>query len=211
MCARPWGSTTPDARTGGRTVGPHRCGHRLMHGADTPSGWIVRFAVLIADAAQVLDVACGSGRHSRFFAARGCRVAAVDRDPQAGAALAGVAGVQFTCADIEVGPWPFAGRQFDAVIVTNYLHRPLFPRLVESLADGGVLLVETFAAGNERYGKPSNPAFLLRAAELLQAFGGTLHVLAFEDGMIDNTRRARVQRLAAVRTDAAVHERLCLP
>ncbi|MCS7100799.1 MAG: methyltransferase domain-containing protein [Burkholderiaceae bacterium] len=170
-------------------------------GAD-PSPWIVRFAHLVPAGAQVLDVACGGGRHTRFFAARGCAVDAVDRDATAAAALSGEPLVRFLAADLENGPWPYAGQRFDAVIVTNYLHRPLFPHLRQALADGGVLLYETFAAGQEAFGRPSNPAFLLQPGELLQAFGAHLHVLAYEDGLIAAPRPARVQRLCALRLGA---------
>jgi len=131
-----------------------------LHGTEAPSAWVERFAHLVPAGARVLDLACGLGRHARFFAARGCQVDAVDRDPNCGQALAGVLRVRFLAADLEERRWPYDGRLFDAIVVTNYLHRPLFPRLLSALARGGVLLYETFAAGNERYGKPSNPEFL---------------------------------------------------
>lgn len=172
-------------------------GHR-MHGTESPSAWVRRFAPLVPAGATVLDVACGNGRHARFFAAAGCRVVAVDRDAGAGEALAGVAGVTFVAADLEGAPWPLPGRTFDAIVVTNYLHRPLFDTLAASLAAGGMLIYETFAAGNERYGKPSNPAFLLQPGELFETFAKRLHVLAYEDGTIETPRPARVQRIAAV-------------
>lgn len=181
-----------------------------MHGTDAPSPWVERFAHLVPTGAQVLDVACGTGRHARFFAARGGHVDAVDRDPNCAAALAGVLRVRFLAADLEQGRWPYAGRLFDAIVVTNYLHRPLFPRLLAALARGGVLLYETFAAGNERYGKPSNPDFLLLDRELLERCAPLLHILAFEDGVVATPRPARVQRLAAVRCDAAQHARIAL-
>ncbi|GMV58104.1 MAG: hypothetical protein AMXMBFR72_12150 [Betaproteobacteria bacterium] len=181
-----------------------------MHGPDIASAWVQRFAPLIARDANVLDVACGNGRHARLFARRGCVVDAVDRDPACGELLADEPNVRFLAADLEEGPWPYAGRRFDAIVVANYLHRPLFPQLVASLADGGVLIYETFAAGNERYGRPSNPDFLLKPRELLDAFGVQLHVLAFEDGVVDAPRPARIQRLCGVRASADAHERLRL-
>jgi SAM-dependent methyltransferase len=144
----------------------------------------------------VLDVACGQGRHARFFASRGALVDAVDRDAFAAESLANVAGVRFLAADIERGPWPYAGRRFDAVIVTHYLHRPLFPALLAALAPRGLLIYETFAQGNAQFGRPSNPDFLLEPGELLQRCAG-LHVLAYEDGVIDTPRLARVQRVCA--------------
>jgi len=163
-----------------------------------PSPWLVRFSALVADGARVLDIACGQGRHSRWFAARGCRVVAVDRDADALDQLAAVDGVATLCADLEAQPWPFGEEAFDAVVVTNYLHRPLFPDLLRSLADDGVLLYETFARGNELYGKPSNPNFLLHDGELLTLVGSTLKVVAFEQGRIEAMLPAVVQRLAAV-------------
>jgi SAM-dependent methyltransferase len=172
-----------------------------MHLLDPPSPWVARFAHLVAAGARVLDVACGAGRHARFFAERGATVDAVDRDPELAAAFSGFPAVRFLAADIEAGPWPYAGRQFDAVIVTNYLHRPLFAALRDSVADGGVLIYETFARGNEVFGKPSNPAFLLQPGELLQGFAG-FFVVAYEDGLIVAPQRARVQRLCALCGDA---------
>jgi SAM-dependent methyltransferase len=147
----------------------------------------------------VLDLACGRGRHARLFAARGCRVVAADRDPDAVAALQGTQGITTLCVDLEGAPWPFAAASFDAIVVANYLHRPQFPHIVATLRAGGVLLYETFMAGNERYGKPSNPAFLLQPGELLEAFGGVLSVVAFEQGVVGSPARAVVQRLSAVR------------
>jgi SAM-dependent methyltransferase len=162
-----------------------------------PSAWVVRFAGLIVREGRVLDVACGAGRHARLLAGLGHIVEAVDRDAGALAGLSDVAGVRTTCADLEAGPWPFPGMQFDAVVVTNYLHRPLLPTLVASLAPGGLLLYETFAAGNERYGRPSNPQFLLEPGELLRACAG-LRVLAYEDLKSDLPRPALMQRICAV-------------
>lgn len=169
------------------------------HGAEAPSPWVARFAARVAPGAQVLDVACGYGRHARLFAAQDCLVDAVDIDAKAGAALAAVERVRFLCADLEAAPWPYAGRRFDAVVVTNYLHRPLLPVLAESLQPGGLLIYETFMAGQERFGRPSNPAFLLRPRELLDAFGAVLSVLAFEEGVVSLPRPARVSRICAVR------------
>jgi SAM-dependent methyltransferase len=122
------------------------------------SAWVTRWAHLLAPGADVLDVAAGSGRHARWFAARGHRVLALDRDADALASMADCANVDTLCADIEGAPWPLdSSRRFGAVVVTNYLHRPLFGNLVGALAPGGVLIYETFAAGNQTVGKPSNP------------------------------------------------------
>src|SRR4030095_13232088 len=119
------------------------------HGALSPSPWIVRFAHLVAADARVLDLACGNGRHARLFAARGCSVLAVDRDAEAIASLATVSGVKAAALDLESGPWPLAGERFGAIVVTNYLHRPLLPALLGALRENGGLLYETFARGNE--------------------------------------------------------------
>jgi SAM-dependent methyltransferase len=164
-----------------------------------PSVWVERWAHLVASNAPVLDVAAGSGRNARFFADRGHPVLAVDRDEAALASL--LDGIETLVADLESGaPWPLpADRTFGAVIVTNYLHRPLFGHLIDSLAPGGVLIYETFAIGNESVGKPSNPAFLLQPGELLDAVRGRLRVIGFEDGFIESPRPAYVQRICAVR------------
>ena len=164
----------------------------------TPSAWIERFAHLVPRDGRVLDVAAGSGRHARLFAARGTRVLAVDRDAEAMRTLGGVDGVDTIVADIEIGGWPFAGQTFPAVVVTNYLHRPLLAPIVAAVADDGVLLYETFAVGNEAFGRPKNPAFLLRENELLDLVRGRLAVVAFEQGHIDGERPAIIQRIAAV-------------
>jgi len=170
----------------------------LHHDAGTPSLWVARFAPLIRPGGAVLDLACGAGRHARFLAARGHPVTAVDRDAAPLAPLARVARITPVEADLEAGPWPLPGRTFDAVVVTNYLHRPLLPAIAAALAEGGLLLYETFMRGNERHGKPSNPDFLLAPGELLAAFAG-LSVVAFEQGEVAAPRPAVVQRLCAVR------------
>ncbi|MDP3618619.1 MAG: class I SAM-dependent methyltransferase [Ramlibacter sp.] len=166
-----------------------------MHGSEAPSTWVQRWSHLVAPGGRVLDVACGAGRHMRWFASRGHPVTGVDRSADAIGSLAGVGEV--LQADIENGPWPFAGSTFDAVVVTNYLWRPLLGVIVQSVAPGGVLLYETFAAGNETVGKPSRPDFLLRTGELLQACAN-LRVVAYEDGFMEQPPRY-VQRIAAVR------------
>lgn len=173
------------------------------HEGAEPSAWVERFAPLVPPGSRVLDLACGHGRHALLFAAQRCLVDAVDIDPACADAFREAPQVAFRRADLENGPWPYRGRQFDAIVVTNYLYRALFPVLADSLAPGGVLLYETFAVGNERYGKPSNPAFLLKPRELLDVFGIALHVLAYEEGMLGLPRVARVQRLAAVRPGRA--------
>lgn len=168
------------------------------HGSERPSDWLLRWAHLLPAGGQVLDLACGSGRHVRWLAAQGLRVTALDRDAPAVAPLAAVAEV--IVADIENGPWPLAGRRFDGVLVTNYLWRPLLPAIVEAVAPGGVLLYETFAAGNETVGRPSRPDFLLQPGELLRA-AGDLAIVAYECGRLEAPPRF-VQRMAATRDPA---------
>lgn len=179
-------------------------GHGIGHGDSVglPSPWVVRFAGLVPAGGAVLDLACGAGRHSRFFLGRGHQVTAVDID------LAGVADLEaehraeLIPADLEGGAaWPLAGRRFAGVIVANYLHRPLLPAIVESVAPGGALIYETFATGNERFGRPRNPDFLLRPGELLDAVRGRLQVVAYENLEISAPRPAVVQRIAAVASD----------
>jgi SAM-dependent methyltransferase len=170
-----------------------------MHGTEAPSPWIVRWSHLVPQGGAVLDLACGRGRHMRWFAARGHAVVGVDRDADALATLAGVG--ETVQADIENGPWPLQGRQFAGVVVSNYLWRPLFPRILDSVAPGGVLLHETFAQGNETVGKPSRPDFLLAPGELLRAYAD-LRVVAFEDGFLEEPPRF-VQRVACVRGQPA--------
>lgn len=167
-----------------------------MHACvEAPSEWVVRWAPLVTRG-PVLDVASGAGRHAKFFAERGFDVVAVDRDEHR------IAGVRFVQADLEGGsPWPFAGQRFGAIVVTNYLYRPLMPLLAAGLERQGVLIYETFMVGNERLGKPSNPNFLLRPGELLEAFG-SLTLVAFEQGTLARPKPAVIQRICVVRENA---------
>ena len=170
-----------------------------MNPLPAPSAWVSRYAPLIAGGGTVLDLACGSGRHTRLLAGLGYSVEAVDRDAQALEALQGLARVNTCCADLEGGPWPYGGRHFAAVVVTNYLWRPLFPHLMATLGKGGILIYETFMLGHERHGKPTNPAFLLRPKELLNIVRNHLEPIAFEQGDLSGPPPAVVQRLCAVR------------
>lgn len=178
--------------------------HSLL---DQPSPWVRRFAPLIA-AGEVLDLACGGGRHARFLAAMEHEVLAVDRDSAALTRAAGP-GIKTVQCDLESeaaeksAGWPFQRARFQGIVVTNYLHRPLFAALLDSLAPGGVLIYETFAIGNERFGKPSNPDFLLQRGELLNmahvAPQEKFHVVAFEDGYVSAPKPAMVQRICLVK------------
>ncbi len=161
-----------------------------------PSPWVQRFAALLPAGGSVLDLACGSGRHLRWLAAQGFAVTGVDRDAAALATLQGLG--TLVAADIESGPWPLGERLFQGVVVTNYLWRPLFPRILASLAPGGVLLYETFADGQQHIGRPSRPEFLLQRGELLRLCAG-LRVVAYEDVFDDTGGTGRcVQRIVAL-------------
>jgi SAM-dependent methyltransferase len=166
-----------------------------------PFPWIGRFAPLVRQGTPVLDLACGGGRHTRLFLERGHPVTAVDIDVSGLADLQVHPRLDVLQADLEHAPWPLPGRRFGVVVVTNYLWRPLFPMIVAAVDDGGVLLYETFALGNEAYGRPSNPDFLLKPGELLEAVRGRLQIVAYEHGYLDRPRPAIKQRLCAVRTD----------
>jgi SAM-dependent methyltransferase len=180
----------------------HNSGHGGGHGGETVSAWVRRFAPLMPGG-EALDLACGSGRHARHLAALGHAVVAVDRDP---AALAAAAGPGIVTSQIELeaadAAWPFGPGRFAGIVVTNYLHRPLLAGMVASLAPNGMLIYETFADGNARFGKPSNPDFLLQPGELLAwARDHELRVIAYEDGVLDAPKAAMVQRICAVKAE----------
>lgn len=170
---------------------------------ERPSRWVTRFAPLVPRGGSVLDFACGGGRHARWLARRGWQVEAVDRDAAALAALADEPGVRSVAADLEGGEWPYAGRSFDGVVVTNYLYRPRLPLLLDCVAPGGVLVYETFMVGNERLGRPANPEFLLQPGELLARLAGAFTIVAFEQGEVSAPRPAVVQRVCAIRGPGA--------
>lgn len=171
----------------------------LLDGAGPASSWVQRWSHLVPPRGSVLDIACGQGRHMQWFAQQGHVVTGIDRSPAALAVAASFGAV--VLADIEMAPWPLMNgsqvRQFDAVVVTHYLWRPLLPLIAQCLAPGGLLIYETFSSGNETVGKPSRPDFLLRPGELLTAFA-SLRTIAFEEGFIENPPRF-LQRIAAVR------------
>ena len=166
-----------------------------MHPNLPPSPWVLRFASLIRAGGSVLDVACGSGRHLRALAGRGWQLHGVDRDTDAFDTLRTIATLHE--ADLQAAPWPFGAQRFDALIVTNYLWRPLLPALLDALAPAGMLIYETFADGQQNIGRPSNPDFLLRHGELLDMVRPRLRVIAFEDGFVTTPRPAFVQRICA--------------
>lgn len=181
------------------------------HASAPPSDWVVRWAPLLPPRAQVLDVACGHGRHARWLAAAGHRVTAIDRDAALLEPLGGVGDTLL--ADLEAHPWPLPGRRFDAVVVTNYLWRPLFPALMAAVKPGGLLIYETFAQAHAALGRPRRPEFLLREGELLDLVraapeggaGGSSpseswHVIGFEEGRLPargEVPEREVQRIVA--------------
>ena len=184
-----------------------------QHVSAPPSDWVLRWTPLLAPAAQVLDVACGHGRHVHWLHDAGHRVTAIDRDPALLAPLAALATT--LAADLEVDPWPLPGRRFDAVVVTNYLWRPLFPALKAAVAPGGLLIYETFALAQAALGRPRRPEFLLRPGELIDVLrdhgegqaqaspaSETWHVIAFEEGRMPargEVPEREVQRIVARR------------
>lgn len=163
-----------------------------------PSIWICRYAQYIPSGGLVLDLACGNGRHTRWLAANNWRVCAVDRDAAALANLQHLPGVSTKIIDLEKDIWPLQGYRFDGIIVSRYLHRPLFPHLLNALKTHGVLIYETFMDGNERYGRPRNPDYLLRSNELLENFLPHLTIIAFEQGEFQEPDTAVVQRICAI-------------
>jgi SAM-dependent methyltransferase len=174
----------------------------VHEGIDEPSPWVVRFAPLVLPGGAVLDVACGNGRHTRFFLQQGHQVVAVDRDVSGIDDLADDPRLEILEVDLEAGePFPPPGRRFDGVVVTNYLHRPLLPDLVSAVAPEGVLIYETYARGNERFGSPTNPNFLLERGELLEVVRDHLRVVAYEDLIVEEPKPAAVQRICAVRAE----------
>lgn len=182
--------------------------HALL---DTPSPWVARFAPSIPTG-EVLDLACGGGRHARLLASLRHSVLAVDRDPVA-LELAAGKGITTCQCDLEADDavWPFEEGRFAGIVVTNYLHRPLFPNILRSLAPSGLLIYETFALGNEQFGKPSSPAFLLQHGELLEvvtsADRSAMRIIAFEDGYVDTPKPAMIQRICAVKFGTNVEAR----
>ncbi len=165
--------------------------------SDKPSNWVTRFAPLIQAGGSVLDLACGNGRHSIYLASSGFSVTAVDRN------ISNISQsfnkIEWVEADLENGDLSLLeNQQFMGVVVTNYLHRPLIPAIINALDENGVLIYETFSLGNEQYGRPSNPDFLLKPGELLSACSERLRVIAYEEGTIKDPKLSVKQRICAI-------------
>jgi SAM-dependent methyltransferase len=171
-----------------------------LHGQGSASHWVARWSHLLPPGASVLDIACGAGRHMKWFSDLGHQVTGIDRSPEALSKASAYGAV--VLADIENDPWPLIKeqktQQFQALVVTNYLWRPLFSVMADSVASGGFLIYETFSNGNETVGKPSRPDFLLQTGELLTRFPG-FRTIAFEDGFLADPPRF-VQRIVAQRS-----------
>jgi SAM-dependent methyltransferase len=165
-----------------------------------PSAWVAKHVERIAKNGLVLDLACGSGRHALYLVSLGLQVMAVDRDVSVLRGQKLPVEIKLLEADLENAPWPFGENAFDAIVVTNYLHRPLFAKIIAALKPGGVLVYETFAIGNEKFGKPSNPDFLLQPGELLDTVRGNMRVLAYEDDYIELPKPAMIQRICAIKS-----------
>lgn len=165
-----------------------------------PSAWLCRFAHLIKPQGSVLDVAAGAGRNARWLTEQGFKVEAVDRDAVALNTIIGLDNISTETADLENAPWPYANQKFDAIVVCRYLHRPLLPILATSLAAHGILIYETFMRGHEAYGRPQNPDFLLNSNELLQVFMPSLTVIAFEQGLLEQSPPAVLQRICVIKS-----------
>jgi SAM-dependent methyltransferase len=172
---------------------------KQRHGSLEPSPWVTRFAPLILAGGEVLDLACGGGRHTRYLLNKHYKVTALDKDISNISNLASNPNIDLVQADLETSaPWPFPDKKFSGIIATNYLYRPLFPMILATLAEGGILIYETFAIGNERYGHPRNPDFLLKKDELLEWVKDQLNIVAFEQGIIEGGDHPKViQRICA--------------
>ncbi len=177
------------------------------HNEARPSLWVTKHSTLLKPRSRVLDLACGSGRHTCFFAAQGHVVTAVDKNIGSLSAVESYSDVEAIQFDLESGRWPFVGRKFECVVITNYLHRPLFADIINALSSDGLLIYETFMVGNERFGRPSSPDFLLEVNELLTVFSEKLKILAYQSGKVKLPKVAIVQRICAtpLRDDNGEH------
>jgi SAM-dependent methyltransferase len=176
---------------------PHGSPAPHPHELSPPSDWVKRWAAAIVPGGRVLDLACGSGRHTRWLAGQGFEVLAVDRDTTG--LPANIRGIESWQVDLESLVWPLLGREFDAVVVTNYLFRPRFAELLTCVRPGGILIYETFMVGHERFGRPSNPDFLLLHGELKERVEPDFEVLDFVEGEVIQPKPAVTQRLCARR------------
>lgn len=171
------------------------------HQSDNPLNWVTRFSHLFKTTGTVLDLACGGGRHANYLANMGNKVTGVDKDLSKFLKSEDAALYELIESDLEDGsPWSLHNRLFNGVVVTNYLHRPLFPKILDSIDDNGILIYETFSAGNEQYGRPSNPKFLLTPGELLSICAGRLRVIAYEEGIEKYPEQAVKQRICAIKS-----------
>ena len=165
----------------------------------SPSEWVTRFSTLIAPGGEVLDLASGHGRHTKFLLENGFNVTSLDANISGLKKIADKNRLEIIEADLEkCGSWPLGQRRFSALIVTNYLHRPLFPHIIAALKNNGVLIYETFAIGNQIFGKPSNPKFLLKPGELLTEVFGKLRIIAYEEGLFQTPKKSVKQRICAI-------------
>jgi SAM-dependent methyltransferase len=174
-------------------------GKHIEHGNLMVSDWVTKYTALIPSNTLVLDLACGSGRNTRFLLDKGYSVVALDKDVSQLVDISCRKNLRKYKFDLEAGiKFPFHKQEFSGVIVTNYLYRPLFENLINSLSDGGVLIYQTFMIGNEAYGRPINPKFLLKRNELSDVFDKKLYVIAFEQGYIESPKPAVVQSICAI-------------
>jgi SAM-dependent methyltransferase len=164
---------------------------------ENPSPWIVKYAPLIRKEGRVLDLACGNGRHAIWLAKQGYQVDAIDRDAKVVSNQMGMVNINVFIIDLEASDWPHSDQRYDGIIVSRYLYRPLLPTLAAILKPGEVLIYETFMVGNEHYGKPSNPDFLLLPNELPEIYSPLLNIIAFEQGEEKTPRPAVMQRICA--------------
>ncbi len=151
----------------------------------------------------MLDLACGTGRHAIWLAGQGYQVDAIDRDAQAVAGMQGIPNIKVIIADLETGDWPVTGQQYDGIIVSRYLYRPLLSSLARMLNPDGVIIYETFMLGNECYGRPSNPDYLLLPDELRMVYTPLLKIYAFEQGKVEDPVPAMTQRICAINSTAS--------
>ena len=176
---------------------------------NSPSRWVSRWSNLLKPGTKILDLACGRGRNSLFLASLGHNVLAVDRDATKLSDISERPEITTMCEDLESGSWPLDGWKFGGIIVTNYLYRPMLPDLMENLESGGIFIYETFAQGNQVFGKPSNPNYLLFPYELLDMLRDKLHIIGFEQGRVNSPSRAIIQRVCATSAPEGMHQSLC--